>query len=125
VVSRSRAPSAPLCWKLGKKVGTGVGEHDFGDQSLAFEIAVAAVIVPVTDAPTVLQITERVLVAAPPRIEVVEILRIEILAILLMAATSVTIGGDDGVVRVQIVRIPGGLRHCGGSLRVICEPNVP
>ena len=75
----------------------GVREHDLAGHALGVEVAVAAVVVPVPAAPVVLEVTERVRVLAPPRVEVVDVLLREVLAVLGVAAPGVAVGRDDRV----------------------------
>ena len=74
-----------------------VREDDLGDDAVLAEIAQPALVVPVAGPTVVLQIAERVLVAAPPRVELVVVLGFEALAVLLMVAARVTVGRDDRV----------------------------
>ena len=76
----------------------GVREDHLGDHAVSLHVGVAALGVPVADAEIgVLQILERVLVLVPPRVELGDVLGIEVLPVLRMAATGVGVGGDDDV----------------------------
>jgi hypothetical protein len=61
------------------------------------EIAQTAFVVPIARTTVVLQISERVLVFAPPRVECVVVLRLEALAVLLDGCRRRDSRRDDGV----------------------------
>ena len=84
----------------------GVGEDDLADDAVGILLAVAHVVVPVAPAPLVAQVLERVLVLLPPRVEVVEILLLEELAVLRVAPARVRVGRDD-----RVALIGRGRRH--------------
>ena len=89
-----------------------VREDDLADDAVVLEIAVATLVVPVADSPAVLEITERVAVLAPPRVEVLDVPCLEILPVHVVAAAGMAIRRDD---RVMVV----GRQHLGRS---ICGP---
>src|SRR5262249_26520172 len=76
-----------------------IGEDDLGDLTVGFEVAVAAIVVPVADAPAILQVAVGGLVSVAPRVELVAVVRVEELAVLLVAAAGVAVGGNDRVAR--------------------------
>ena len=87
-----------------------VREDDFTDDSVGLELGHAPLAVPVAVASAVLQVTERVLVLLPPRVEVVEILRVEVRAVGLVAGAGVTVGGNERVRRGGHDFFPGKMR---------------
>ena len=70
----------------------GVGENHFADHPVGVLLAVAHLVVPVAEPTVVAQIAERILVAPPPRVELVVVLGFEVLAILRVAASGVGVG---------------------------------
>ena len=94
-----------------------VGEHDLGHDAVGLFVGEPALVVPVADAAAVflLQIAERVLVLVAPRVEVVEVRGIEVLAVHLVAAAGVRVGGDDRVALVSL-----GRAHVGCFTRPEC-----
>jgi hypothetical protein len=84
--------------EAGEERRDGVGEHDLGDDAVGLEVAVALVVVPVADAPAVLQVAERVLVLLAPRVELGDHVGVEVRPVHLVAAAGVAVGGDDRVV---------------------------
>ncbi len=119
-------PGQPVLVRLGGGLGReedevreegrhGVGEHHFSDHVVAFLVAVALLVVPVADAVVGgAQVLVGVLVLVAPRVEVLEVLLLEVLAIDGVARAGVAVGRDDRVVvrRLQVCRIErGGRRH--------------
>ena len=89
-----------------------VGEHHLADHAVGFLLRIAHLVVPVAEPAAVSEVAKRVLVPASPCVEVLEIVRIEILAVHRVAATGVTVGGDDGV---AVLRCLGRIRTHGAS----------
>ncbi len=75
-----------------------VREDDLRDDTFGLLVGDASLAVPVPGAPVALEITERVRVLAAPRVELVAPLGREVLAVLRVRCTGVTIGRDDDVV---------------------------
>ena len=100
--------------KLGKNGGTVFGKITSPTIPSASCSRVAALAVPVALAAIVLEVLERVLVLAPPGVELVAVRRVEVLAVLRVAPTGVRVGGDDRVVAVG--------HHCAHDLTL---PGAP
>ena len=83
----------------------GVREDHLADDAVGVLLAVAHLVVPVAQ-PTVVarrEVLVGVAVLVAPRVEVVEVLLLEVLAVLRVAPTGVGVGRDD---RVAVVRSP-------------------
>ena len=93
----------------------GVREDDLADDAVGVLLAVAHLVVPVAQAAVVAEVLERVLVLAAPRVEVVEVLLLEELAVLRVAAAGVRVGRDD--------RVPGVLAVRGARTHVRLRPS--
>ena len=97
--------------EAGEERGHGVREDHLTDHTVGVLLAVAHLVVPVAQ-PTVRarrEVLVRVGVLGAPRVEVVEVLLLEELAVLRVAPTGVAVGRDDRV--AVLVR----RAHCHGS----------
>ena len=88
-----RAITAPV----GKNGGTVFGKSTSAAVPSDSCSLTATFVVPVLVALLAVEITERVLVAVPPRVELVAVGGIEVLAVLLVVATGVRVGRDQEV----------------------------
>jgi hypothetical protein len=76
----------------------GVREHDLAHDPVGLELPVPQLVVPVAGPAVPAQVGERVPVLAPPRVEIVEIPGLQVLAIRLVTGPGVAVGRDDRVV---------------------------
>ncbi len=74
-----------------------VRENDLTDDTVALELGDAPLAVPVAVAVAALEVAERVLVLRPPRVEVVEVLRVEVGAVRVVAGAGVAVRRDERV----------------------------
>ena len=86
----------------------GVGEHNFADDALAVLILVADAVIPVAHLLAAVVLLRRVLVAAAPFVKCLAPLRIEVFAVLSMAAAAVGVGGDKDIRLLIHVGLPKG-----------------
>ena len=83
--------------KTREERGNRIWKHDLCNDAVLFLLAVAQFIVLVPQLSNIAKVTEWVAVFAAPCVEIITKLRIEELSILFVAATSVTIAGNDRV----------------------------
>ena len=95
---------------VGKEGRDGVGEDDLADDAVGLQLGDAPFAVPVAIAVAALQIAKRILVLGAPRVELVEVLRVEVGAVRVVARARVAIGRDERVRRGGHDRLPGNTR---------------
>ena len=94
VVSRRSRSNDCASWEEGRD---GVGEQDLGNHAVGMKVVEAPVAVPVARAAVVLQVTKWVAVAPAPFVELLKILRLKVGAVLIGAATRMSVGRDQCV----------------------------